>query len=256
MLRTLFALAICVVCAGCGETAEPEATPAVESLELIEKAITARGGKDALSKYQAKTVTSKGTITTGDEQANFTATWYFHYPNRYRAEYQLTVDGNSTNMIHVFNGEKLWLKLGDTATIEFPDHALKGAQSYFQVQAASQLVPLLDKEKYSVSSSGEVEVKGKKTIRLNVKNKNGLDVLFYFDPKTHLIVKQQYGSKHVVTGQDALVENYLSNYKKTNEVMEPMQWDLHFDGKPLVVATIESVQLDEQLDASLFEKPE
>lgn len=251
MLRKLFALVIGLVLVN-----EAATSQAVGPLELIEKAITARGGKEALTKYQAKTLTVKGKMAAGDAEVDYTATWYIYLPNRFRAEYQLTIDGNSTNMIQVSNGEKLWQKINDAAAVEMPDHVLKGTQTYLQVLVASQLVPLLDKDKYSVSSNGEFEVKGKKAIALNVKNKDGLDALLYFDSKTNLLVKQEYGSKHVVTGQDALVENYLSNYKKTNDVTESMQWELQLDGKTFIVSTIENMQFDEQLDVSLFEKPE
>lgn len=226
-----------------------------EPLDVIGSAIKAQGGKEALTKYQPTKIQATGTLLVQGKM-DYTATFYFgRSPDRFRAEYQLSFGGQTVEMLQVYDGKRFWMKLGNAAAIDMGENFAGGSRDYLQVLAAAQLVPLLDKEKFSLSPAGEFEVNEKKTIGVNVSNKTGLTAKFCFDPETHLIVRKDYGSKNPITGKDVLVEYFPSDYRKIKDVLLPMKWEGKFDGKKIMTASYESVEFD-KVDDSLFKKPE
>lgn len=227
---------------------------AAEPIEVIKKAIDANGGKDKLSKYNAMSFSGGGEVNAGDMKLEYTGTWYFAYPDKMRFDLESTVGGNTFKGSFVVNGKEGWQKFGDMAVSKMNADQLKAFQVQIAVGEASSLVPLLDGKRYRLSSVGEVDVNGTKTIGINVTNKSGLDVNFYFDPKTWLIVKEEYQTK-TETGKDVAQSVYRSKYKKVDGVMMPMAIVIHHDGKQAVTAKIDSVQFDEKVNADLFKKP-
>ena len=233
----------------------PATAEVPEPLDVIGKAIKAQGGKEALVKNWPTRIQATGTMLV-PAKSDYTATFYFgRSPNRFRAEYQLTAGGQTVDMLQVYDGKKFWMKLENGAAIDMGENFAASSRDYLEVMAAAQLLPLLDKEKFSLSPAGEFEVKDRKTFGVNVSNKAGLNAKFCFDPKTHLIVRQDYGSKNPFTGKEVLVEYFPGDYKKIKDVLLPMRWEGHFDGKKIMTAKYESVEFD-KVDASLFKKPE
>lgn len=229
---------------------------AVEPLDLIEKSITAHGGKEAITKVNARTLAGKFTVIVDEVKLTIDATQYFHYPNRYRAELEIAIGDDTQKLVQVINDDKGWQRAGESAKAEVPVAAIKYLQTQMKIDAMSMLLPLLDKERFSFSSIGEHEVHDKKAIGVNIKDKKEPELFLnlYFDAETNLIVKQEFGNTHFATGAKLLQETYLSGYQKFNDVMMPTKVESHFERKLFFTADYNSVQLHEQLDASLFEK--
>ena len=186
-----------------------------EPLDVIGKAIEAQGGKEALTKYWPTKIQATGTLMI-PAKSDYTATFYFgRSPNRFRAEYQLSAGGQTVEMFQVFDGKRFWMKLENAEAIDMGESFAAGSRDYLEVMAAAQLVPLLDKGKFSLSPAGEFEVKDKKTVGINVSNRTALNAKFCFDPETHLIVRKDYGSKNPITGKNVLVEYFPGDYKKS-----------------------------------------
>ena len=97
-------------------------------------------------------------------------------------------------------------------------------------------------------------MKGKAAIGINITSKAGLDVNFYFDPKTYMIIKHEFQTVNE-TGKEVTQTAYMSGFKKFNGITIPTKLDIRQEGKKYVNAEVTKVELKDKLDASLFKKP-
>ncbi len=249
MLRPTLALVVCV-----SYVNQTRTVHAVEPLDVLNKAIEAHGGKEKLAKHTARKLKCQGTLAGPDGgQFQFSSTYYFDTPNRFRADYQLTVGEATVPIIQIVDGDKGWMKIGDEVAA-LTKAQMESFKANLRADAALRLVPLLDKT-VNLSLVGEIEDDGNKLTGITATGKDGLDVSIYVDSKTHLIVKQEYPAKDFFTGKQALYELRASKHKATNGVMLPTRLVYSADEKTLTSADVESTEFVDKFDASLFAKP-
>lgn len=249
MKRLLGGLAVMVLAAATGVPAQAD-----EVTDVLNKAIKAHGGKEKLAKYKAATLKGSGTVSVNGMELKYTATWYYSFPARYRVEIEADANGTPIKVVQVVGGKEGWQKIADAKTMKLPKNEFDNVKAQMAAQEIAALVPLLDAKKYSVSTLGDVKVKGKKAIGLNVTSKEGLDVNLYFDPKTLMIIKQQYQAKDP-TGKEVTQSIYPSKFKKFNGVPMPTKLVIEHDDKKFVTAEFTEIKLSTSLDKSLFKKP-
>lgn len=249
MKRWLGRLAVMVVVTAMGVSARAD-----EVTDVINKAIKAHGGKDNLTKYKAATLEGSGTVSVQGMELKYTATWYYSFPMRYRVEIDADANGTPIKVVQVVGGKQAWQKIGDMETRKLPKNDFDNIKAQMAAQEIGMLVPLLDPKKYTVSTLGDVKVKGRKAIGLNVTSKGGLDVNLYFDPKTLMVVKQQYQVKDPA-GKEVTQSLYPSKFKTFNGVPMPMKLVIEHDDKKFVTAEFTEIKLSKSLDENLFKKP-
>jgi outer membrane lipoprotein-sorting protein len=247
-LRT--GLLSCLICLTNGLALQAE-TP----LDVIKKGIAANGGKEKLEKFHAAEMTGKGVVDASGMKFEYTGHWQIHYPDRYRVEISAEINDVPFKIVQVVSGKEGWQKIADMETTPLPAPQLEGLRTQLRVDYASTLLPLLDTEKYKLSTTGAAEVKGKKALGVNVTDGDKLDVGFYFDPETYLLAKQDYASKDQL-GKDVTQTVYFSDYKQRNGIPFPHKIEIQHDGQTFVTAEFTEVKLHEKLDADLFKKPE
>ncbi len=249
MKRLLGGLVVC-----CAVSVAAPVVQADDTLDVVKKAIKANGGKAVIEKQKALVLQGKGTVDANGMKLEYTATWKIEYPRRMRVEIDTEVMGQTFKVLQVYNGKEGWQKVGDMETMSLPDGQLSALKMQLQVEVAGTFVPLLDKTKYTVSNIGDVKVNGKPAIGLNVTNKTGMDVNFYLDPKTYLLIKQEYQTKNE-TGKEVTQSVFMKKYKKVKGVPFPMSLEILHDGKKYVTAEFSDVAIKEKLEDSLFKKP-
>ncbi len=237
-------------------TGNAASAPALEPVEVIQKAIKARGAKASSRKPGLYTATGEGKMNLGGAATKYSVTWSAQPPSKVRWEADLQIAGGAaTKLLFVVDQKQGWLKIGENPAIPMDDGFRKSFLLQLQVDKASTLVPLLDQGQYTLTSGGESEVNGQKTIALNAKNKTGLEVGFWFDPKTHRPVKQEFSS-YDFYGNEVLKTMYLSNYKKIGGILMATDYEIHHDDELFMTLTVQSIKSQERLEESLFAKPE
>jgi hypothetical protein len=183
-----------------------------EPAKIVEQYVKAAGGSRALSKIQ--TLALEGTFTTDDGKSG-TYTLNTKLPNRYYLE---LVVGDQ-NLIEAYNGKSAWHRdaSGELAT-------LVGADG-MQVEAAAQYYNsrLVNpkKQKMALAFVGNAQVQGRAAFELEVTTAAGIKRHVFFDPQTHLIVKEAA----TVGGVDE--EVLYSDYRTVEGVKLPNRIVLH-----------------------------
>lgn len=154
---------------------------AQEPAKIVEQYVRAAGGGRALGRVH--TLALEGTFTTDDGKSG-TYTLDTKLPNRYYRELLV----GEQNLLEAYNGKSAWHRdgAGELAT-------LVGADG-LQVEAAAQYYNsrLVNpkKEKMALRFVGNAEVRGKNSLEVELTTATGVKRQVFFDPETHLIVKE------------------------------------------------------------------
>jgi len=188
---------------------------AQEPEKVVEQYVKAAGGRRALSRIQ--TLALEGTFTTEDGKSG-TFTLDTKLPNRY---YEELLVGDQ-NLIEAYNGKSAWCRnaAGELSTLVGPEGMqLEAAARYYNSRLANP-----KKEKLALTFVGHAQVRGRDTLQLELTTATGMKRQAFFDPQTHLIVKEA----GTVGGLEE--EILYDDYQTVDGVKLPRKIELHRDG--------------------------
>src|SRR6266850_3109789 len=194
-------------------------SPAAECQEpgkVVEQYVKAAGGSKALSKIQ--TLTLEGTFTSGDGKAG-TYTLDTKLPNRYHMELLV----NEKSWIEAYNGKSAWHQTagGEPGTLVGPEGMqLEATAQYYNSHLVNP-----KKINMAVTFVGHAQVRGKDALQLEVTAPTGVKLQVFFDPQTHLIVKE------AATVGGVEEEILYDDYRAVEGVKLPYKIELHRDGE-------------------------
>src|SRR5438552_8590506 len=180
--------------------------------KIVEQCVKAAGGSKALGRIQ--TLTLEGTFTSDDGKTG-TYTLDTKLPNRYYSEL-LTGD---KNLSEAYNGKSAWHQKadGELATLVGPEGMqLEAAAQYYNSRLLN-----LKKNKITLAFVGHAQVRGRDTLQLQVTTATGVKRQVFFDPQTHLIVKD------AATVGGVEEEILYDEYQTVDNVRLPHKIELH-----------------------------
>jgi hypothetical protein len=230
---------------------------------IIEKAITAHGGKELLDKYPASRNKFKGELSILGMDISFEGT-SVQGPGQFRLDMIADIAGQKLNVVQIVDGAKVKVKQS-LGGMDLPNNSGEAEMEELKFSVVGQeiamLTPLLSKpKKYSMKVEADEEVDGKKatvvtvTAKMDEKGEKTKDVKLFFDKTSSLLVKTS--RKGLVPGdmegREAPQESFLSEYKKIDGLMVAMKTVNFIDGKKFMTLTsTEHVNL-EKVDAKEF----
>jgi len=180
--------------------------------KIVDQYIKAEGGSKTLSRVNSLRL--EGTFANPANEKAGTYTLITKQSNRYYSE---LVDGDRT-AIEAYNGKSAWHQnAGELGTLVGPEGAqLESAGQYYN----SRLVNA-KKNKLGLALIGHEQVRGKDTLQIEVTTSAGLKREIFFDPHTHLIVKE----KAMIGGVDEQI--LYDDYRTQDGVKIPFKIELH-----------------------------
>lgn len=181
----------------------------------MEQYVKAAGGGRALAKI--RTLSLEGTFTTDDGKSG-TYTLDTKLPNRYYMELLV----GDQNLIEAYNGKSAWHRdaSGELGTLVGPDGMqLEAAAQYYNSRLVNP-----KKEKMALAFVGTAQVRGKDAQELEITSATGMKRHVFFDPQTHLIVKEAA----TVGGMEE--EILYDDYRAADGVKLPNKIELHRGG--------------------------
>ncbi len=179
-MRIPFLIAALVSFALAASAAVP--TRAQEPDKIVDQYIKAQGGSKPLSKVQ--TLTIEGTLTNTADGKTGTYTFDTKLPNRYYSELVI----GDRNVIEAYNGKSAWhhTPSGEITTLV----GLEGTQLEAAGQYYNSRLVNAKKNKLGVAFIGHAQVRSKDALQIEITTPTGLKREVFFDPQTHLIVKE------------------------------------------------------------------
>jgi len=221
---------------------------------LVEKAITAHGGAEALGKSTAGTMKATGKYYGMGEGIPYTLTQYYQGLDRTRVEIDIDVMGKTFRFLQVLNGDKAWNSFDNNVT-EYPKESVAILRQERYQGDLTRLVVLRDKA-FKLSSLGEAKVEGRTVIGMHVERAGHGDVNLFFDKENGLLLKTEArGRDPAAPDTEFTGETFYGDYKKVGGVMLPHKFTFKHDGKLFVEGEMTEATTVPRHDDSLFAKP-
>lgn len=223
--------------------------------EVIQKAIEAHGGADALNKAKIARTTAKGTMSISGQKIDYATTAVHSLPDKYKLETVGELAKLKLITSQILNGKKTKIRAtlaGDEQPL--PERAKDETIQAALVQEASLLTPLLDAKKYTLKADKNADVNGSPANVIIVTGNGLKELKLFFDTKTHQLVKMQ--RKGLAPGSTSVVEvdeeTYLSEFKKFDGAILPSKIVVMHDKKEFLTMTVTEWKFLEKVDPSEF----
>ena len=252
MRHWFLGLTVAVVAAGAA-AADEKATA------VVKKAIEAHGGADNLNKYKAGKFAMKGELSVMGMDLEFTGSLAYALPDKYRLQITTEVMGQKLDINQVVRGEKVKSTItvgGMTIPSPGGDAEQEELKTAIAMQEAEQFTTLLDEKKFTIKSTDEADVNGKKAAVIIVQPKAiKKEFKMFFDKDSGLLLKtfhKGHGPGADGAGAEVDEESFHQDYKKVNGVQVPTKLVVNHDGKKFMTVNISDYELLPKLDDKEF----
>ena len=180
--------------------------------KIVEQYVKAAGGARVLARIQ--TLTLEGTFTSDDGKMG-TYTLDTKLPNRYYSELM----AGEKNVIEAYNGKSAWHQnaAGELGTLVGPEGMqLEAAAQYYNSRLVNP-----KKSKITLAFVGHAQVRGRDAMQVEITTATGVKRQVFFDPQTHLIVKE------AATVGGVEEEILYDDYRTVDGVKLPHKVELH-----------------------------
>jgi len=219
---------------------------------VIDKAIKAKGGEEALAKYKAVTSKGKGMFYGMGDGIPYTMEVAHELPHKTKQAVNAEVQGNAFKMTTVICGDQGWVNTnGDTN--ELDKEKIDAQKSLLHADFIMTLIPLKDKA-YKISLIDDSKQDDKTLVGVKVSRKGHKDVSLFFSKDTGLLAKADYKGTDM-TGQEVNQTVTFSDYKDVDGIKEPMKVTIKHDGQKYIESETIEMKHHEKLDGGVFAKP-
>jgi hypothetical protein len=212
---------------------------------IIDKAVTALGGREKLEKLHASEVKTKGILSLGGNESPITGQATVQGLDHYRMQFEGDFGGNKITGMTVINGNKGWRKFGDEV-MALDEKAVQGEKRSIYLQLAVGNPTLLKGKGFKVTKAEQGVV--------TATGPDGKEFTIHFDPQTGL------PSKLVATvsgfmGEEVKQETTYSAYKDFNGLKKATKTESKRDGDPFLKQDLVEFKALEKVDAKTFDEP-
>jgi hypothetical protein len=218
------------------------------ALAVIEQAIKAHGGADALARSANSIRSGKGTIAVEGKELAVTTDVVLSLPDKERVA---VVVEKQLPITIVLNNDKGW-KLTGGAAADLPKESLEDLRGEAYVWWLTTLVPL-KKAPFELSPLPEIKVNNKPAVGVKVASKGRADAKLYFDKASGLLVKIERRAKEA--GLEVYKEYFYSDHKELDGVKVPLREIHHVNGRKAFDVTLTAFKVLPKPDESAFGKP-
>ncbi|MEW6323548.1 MAG: hypothetical protein AB1635_20955, partial [Acidobacteriota bacterium] len=216
--------------------------------ELVDRAVAARGGLEALAGIRTLIADAETTMTAPQGRMQTRSRTYVEYPDRLRVE--ATV--GSHEIVQVYADGRAWMR-DPTGTYDAPPPMV----DEFRAGVRRDLVALLraaGARRLALAAEGEAGHEGRVLRIVSASGDDLAPVRLFIDPTSGAVVKLAYQS----AGPDGPVatEEIFDDYRPVNGVSLPFKASLIRNGTTVLERVLTAVQLNPDLPRDTFSKPQ
>ena len=221
---------------------------------LIERAIKAHGGAEALGRVRADKVKFKGTLVLQGHTTPFVAETLVQLPSQYKNIIEIGSGGDKHTILHIVNGSKIYIAL-DGRALKADPVQLAEIRSGLELERAKRLLPLLEDRSYQLAVVEDVEVNKRPAAGVRITGRGRKEMRLYFDKEYGLLVRAENrldGGK----GQPEIRQHFFfGDFKDIGGYKRPTKVRAYRDGKQVMEAELLEAKTLDKVEESEFAKP-
>jgi hypothetical protein len=243
-------LAVSFVCVSGGNCRadDKDATP------ILEKAIKALGGEEKLSKIKAYSTKTKGTISFGGNDSDFTAKATHQGLEQQRSEFEARFGDNDVKVVAVLNGDKGWRKFGDMDVMDLDGDQVKDEKRAVYLTVIPSLVLHVKGKDFKAEAAGEEKVGDKPATVVKITGPEGKDFKLFFDKESGLPVKT-VATVRGFDGNEVSQETTFANYKDFDGIKKATKLESKRDGEKFITAELTEFKVLDKVEPDTFAQP-
>jgi hypothetical protein len=241
-------LAVSLVCVSGGLSRADEK----DATAILDKAIKALGGEEKLNKVTAYSVKTKGTISFGGNDNDYTVKVIHQGLDHYRSEFEGKFGDNDVKGVTVLNGDKGWRRFGQDMDLEGDDLANEKRRVYLSVIPA--FIVHAKGKGFKTETAGEEKVGDKPAAVVKITGPDQKDFKLFFDKESGLPVKL-VATVVGFDGTDFTQETTFENYKDFDGLKHATKVDSKRDGEKFITAEVTEFKVLEQVEPDSFSQP-
>ncbi len=222
---------------------------------VIDKAIAAVGGESKLLALESKAIEtkSKGKLSLGGAEGEFTTRTVTQGLNRFRQEFDGDFGGNQIKGVTVVDGNKGWRNFaGQGGKLEEEQLADQKRATYLSL-APAFLLPLKGSD-FKIESANEDKVDNKPAVVLKIDGPDKKSFQLWFDKESGLPVKLVAQVKGL-QGDEFTQETTYSKYKDFDGVKRATKVDSKHNGDKFLDIEITDIKALDKVDPKTFAEP-
>jgi hypothetical protein len=233
--------------------AGPSRADDAKAVEIIDKAVKALGGEEKLSKIQAATWKSEGTVTVNGSDNKFTTTVTYQGDDRLHLDFEGEFGGNTLKGTTVLVGDKCWRKFNDNLQEAEGDDVAREKRMLYLLTAPG-LSNRLKGKGFQATVDGEEKVDGKPADILKVVGPDGKDFRLFFDKESGLPVRSV---ARVIgwNGEEYEQATTFAEYKDFGGLKRSTKVSSTRDGEPFTEQTVVEFKVLDNVPADTFAEP-
>jgi hypothetical protein len=219
-----------------------------KALAVLEQAIKAHGGVEALTKAAVAERVGEGVLTVAGQELTFTSRDVLSLPDRVH----LNIRPGRGEIIIVLNGDKGWVKPAAGAATELSRAQLDEYREAAYIWWLATLAPLL-KDDFELVPLPDTKVNGRAASVLKVSRRGYGDATLAFDKQTNLLVRIANRAK--VAGVDLDQEFLYSDFKDFDGVKLAGQEIRNLNNRKTHTVKFSSYKFPPKIEDSTFSRP-
>jgi hypothetical protein len=221
------------------------------ALAVVERAIKAHGGADALNKAQTAVRTSTGTMALFGKDLTFSDEMTWQLPDHFRLAIDVGTGQDRTHLTLVVNPDKGWQATGGMVVDLGPDRLAELREEAY-VLWLTTLTPL-QKSGFELTPLPDAQVGSRTAAVVQVANKGHADARLYFDKDSGLLIKVDRHAKEAGLMVDK--EYLYSDHKDFDGVKLPAKLMELINGKRFTDLANVSYKFPRTVNDAVFGKP-
>jgi len=230
-----------------------------DAKKVIDKAVKALGGAEALNKNKDKGAIVKGKMHISVMGLELDSTMEMTVApgtgHKFRQDIQLSVMGMDINQSVGFNGKEMWIAVNGSVmqTLDKKEDIELIEEMLWAEEAAGKV--LLNEKDVTTSVIGESKVGDVPVIGIKVSKKGRKDINLYFEKESGLPKKVTYRAIDFMSRAEEEQERIMDDYKEVNGEKRPMKLTINKDGKKFIEIDVTEVKYVDSVGDDVFEKP-
>ena len=224
-----------------------------EARALVERAVKAHGGAEALGRIRADKVKLKGTLILRGQTTPFVAEITTQLPSKKKDIIETNNGGDKHTIRHIINGNKVYITV-DGRAIPADPAQLAEIRSGLELERAKRLLPLLNDKSYQLAVLEEIKVNDRPAVGVGVTGRGRKEMRLYFDKEYGLLVRAE---NRLGDGKSKEVRQhfFFGDFKEIGGYKRPTKIRAYRDGREIMEAELLDAKVLEKVDDTEFAKP-